>query len=275
MRIKTLPAKTGTRWLMQAFQLLKKQPIRIAAAVIVFFTITVLTSNIPTIGPLVSLTLSPMLSLCLCSFFRAIDGNSAPTMKDFFAPFQMPSDTVMRLVLVGIIHSMGCLVLLYLTSLIDGGLFMQTIRGTIKLNDPALKGPVMIWGAMSFMALLIPFQAALWYAPQFVGWHNLGILQSLFYSFVAVWRNRGAFLNFAASWIFLSLGAVIAYAIVGSLMVALVGKAATPLAGSIQVPGSIFLSTLVYGAFWYSYTDILVKEDRNENENEVETDLPS
>jgi hypothetical protein len=270
MRIKTLPAKTGTQWLRQAFDLLKKQPIRVATAVVVFFTITVLTSGIPTIGPLISLALSPVLGLCLCSFFRAIDNSTVPTMKDFFAPLQMPKPIVMRLILVGIIHSVGCLLLLYLTSLIDGGVFMKMIRGAIKLDDPVLKEPALMSGALSFTALLIPFQAALWYAPQFVGWHNLGISQSLFYSFVAVWRNRGAFLNFAASWIFLSLCTLIAYAILGSILVALIGKSGAPVAGLIQVPGSIFLSTLVYGAFWYSYTDILVKEDPSEHSATVD-----
>jgi hypothetical protein len=273
MRIKTLPAKTGTQWLRQAFELLKNQPIRVATAVVVFFTITVLTSSIPSVGPLISLGLSPILGLCLCSFFRVIDNNAIPTMKDFFAPLQMPSPVVMRLLLVGVIHSLGCLLLLYLTSLVDGGVFMKMIRGAIKLNDPALKEPALMWGVLSFTVLLIPFQAALWYAPQFVGWHHLGILQSLFYSFVAVWRNRGAFLNFAASWIFLSLCALIAYAIFGSILVALLGKSGAPIAGLIQLPGSIFLSTLVYGAFWYSYTDILVKEEPSASNDEA--DVPS
>jgi hypothetical protein len=261
MRIKTLPAKTGTQWLRQAFGLLKKQPLRVATAVVVFFTITVLTSGIPAIGPLISLALSPVLGLCLCSFFRAIDNNKVPTLKDFIAPLQISNPAITRLVLVGVIHSLGCLLLLYLTSLVDGGVFMKMIRGAIKLNDPALKEPALMWGALSFTALLIPFQAALWYAPQFVGWHNLGITQSLFYSFVAVWRNRGAFLNFAVSWIFLSLCMLIAYAILGSILVALIGKSGGPMAGLIQVPGSIFLSTLVYGAFWYSYTDILINDE--------------
>jgi hypothetical protein len=265
MRIKTLPANTGTQWLRQAFALLKKQPLRVATAVIIFFSITVLISGIAQVGPLISLALSPILGLCLCSFFRVIDNNQAPTLKDFFAPWRMPSSVVVQLLVVGVIHALGCLLLLYLTSLVDGGIFMKMIRGTIKLNDPALKEPALMWGALSFTVLLVPFQAALWYAPQFIGWHQLGIAQSLFYSFVAVWRNRGAFFNFAAAWIFLSFCTLIAYTVLGSILVALVGKPGAAMAGLIQVPGSIFLSTMAYGAFWYSYSDILVKQAPEES----------
>jgi hypothetical protein len=271
MRIKTLPARTGTQWLRQAFVLLKKQPIRIAFAVVAFFTITVLTSYIPAIGPMVSLAMSPMLGLCLCSFFRAIDNQQVPRLNDFIAPLQMQKPIVLRLISIGVIHSVGCLFLLYLSSLVDGGIFMKMIRGAIQLNDPSLKEPALMWGALTFTALLLPFQAALWYAPQFVGWHQLGIAQSLFYSFVAVWRNRGAFLNFAAAWIFLSLCTLIAYAILGSILVALIGKSGGPAAGLIQVPGSIFLSTLIYGAFWYSYTDILIADEAMENNTETDS----
>ncbi len=266
MKIKILPAQHGRRWLRQAFELIKKQPIRVAMAVLTFVVITVLVSRVPTIGPFIALAVSPILGLCLCSFFRMIDNKQTPQLRDFFAPFSLGNPIVMRLVLIGLINSLGFALLIYLTTLVDGGLLMKVLQGGINLNDPRLKDPSLTWGIFLFTALIIPFQAALWYAPQFVGWHNLGITQSFFYSLIAVWRNRGAYLNFLLSWMMLSIGVLAVYIITGSLFVAVLGKAGAPLAGIIQVPGSIIMSALAYGAFWYSYADILVDEIPTQND---------
>lgn len=55
-------------------------------------------------------------------------------------------------------------------------------------------------------AASIPVILLFWYAPILVVWHGMKPLQALFSSWVAVWRNKAAFVVYGLGWLLLSLG---------------------------------------------------------------------
>jgi hypothetical protein len=67
--------------------------------------------------------------------------------------------------------------------------------------------------------LYTPVMMIFWYSPMLVVWHRQPVIKSLFFSFIAVWRNRNAFMVYSLGWLLIalsiSLGVVIASLLLG------------------------------------------------------------
>ncbi len=85
--------------------------------------------------------------------------------------------------------------------------------------------------ALVLLALLaVPF----WHAPALVFWGRQGWAKSLFFSTMAIWRNRGAFAVYGLGWFGLSL----VFAMVFSVLLALLGVPQKPSLGAVLVSSS-------------------------------------
>ncbi len=51
-----------------------------------------------------------------------------------------------------------------------------------------------------FRALYVPLGALFWHAPVLVAWHSIKLTQALFFSGMACWRNKWAFLVYGLTW---------------------------------------------------------------------------
>lgn len=260
MKIHNLPAKQGMTWIKRSVALMKREPIRLIGLIGLFLLTSILPGLIPLIGGLVPLALSPILGLGVCTVMRQTDLQKTPTIADLFEPFRLGSSKVQKLLILGLINLFGLLLILTLTTLIDDGLLMKLVRGQIQMNDPALKSGVINSSMLLFIGLFVPFVAALWYAPQFIAWHNTGVVQSIFYSCIAVWRNKGAFAMLALGWLLIGWIILFSMGIAASAFMALAGTTGAGIVGLIQVPLSFLFIALGYGAIWYSYADILVED---------------
>jgi hypothetical protein len=100
---------------------------------------------------------------------------------------------------------------------------------------------------LMLLALLsVPF----WHAPAIVYWGRQGWAKSLFFSTMAVWRNRGAFAVYGLGWIGLSL----VFAMLFSLLAALLGMPQQPslVAVLVFVSAISLYFTLMYTSLWYT-----------------------
>jgi len=104
---------------------------------------------------------------------------------------------------------------------------------------------------------------AFWFAPVLAAWNRIGVVQSLFYSFFAVWRNWRAFLVYGAALFF-----------AGALFMTAVTFMAVLMQGKMQVLRSfalIFTAAhlpTLFASFYASYRYIFP-------ENAVPADPPS
>jgi hypothetical protein len=100
---------------------------------------------------------------------------------------------------------------------------------------------------------------AWWYAPVLAAWHGHTAGKSLFFSFVACWRNWRAFLGYAA--------AVLLYTAIlpGTLLAVLI--TVTPISPDFlttlfSVPLLFVLAPTLVGSFYVSYRDVFVIDER-------------
>lgn len=264
MKIESVAAREGWQWVVKGFKLTKAAVLPLCVIMLCFVVIVLIPAIIPKIGGFVPFLMTPFLSLGLTSAFRLAAKGEQPKPTALFEGARLGNDTAKRLFQLGLINLGASLLILVITTLIDGGILMGWATGAITLSDPQLKDPRLMTSMPIFLLLLVPLQAILWYAPPFTAWHKVGVAQSLFYSGIAVWRNKGAFALFALVWLaifnFMMLfGALQSNFLTSVLGMNLGSAAATFLFSAV----SLFVMTATYASFWFTYESL--KADENQN----------
>jgi len=140
---------------------------------------------------------------------------------------------------------------------IDGGAtanWMEAVSSTAASSPapaaPPLPDARILFSSVLRLVLLALLSVPFWHAPALVFWGRQGWAKSLFFSTMAIWRNRGAFAVYALCWFGLSL----VFAMVFSVLVALLGMPQTPSLGAVMVfvtAISLYL-TLMYTSLWFT-----------------------
>lgn len=258
MQIRLLPATSGWRWIADGFTILRRQPIALLAITFLNLVLLSLSVVVPLVGSIAPLVLAPALMVGLMHAVRAADAGQMPVPSMLFAAFREDEGRAWRpLLLLGAFNASATMLSLAVAAMFDGGELMRIAVG----DDAAAPGAAAadgssLWiAAFAFVLVYAPVQMAMWYAPLFIAWHRTPVAKSLFFSLFAVWRNRRAFIAYAAGWF--------ALALVGSLFVRLVQGAlgANPLLLSmILSPLSLLLITAIYCSFWPSYRDAVAPD---------------
>ncbi len=103
----------------------------------------------------------------------------------------------------------------------------------------------------------LPIALLMWYAPMLVAWHGLPPGKAIFFSIVAVWRNRSAFIVYGAAWLaiwmVLSIGVGIVLGVMGMLGLG-------SFAALLAVPLVMLLLTCMYCSVYPTYSTVFVVE---------------
>lgn len=116
---------------------------------------------------------------------------------------------------------------------------------------------------MAFAALTsIPVILLFWYAPVLVVWHNMSPVKALFSSWVAVWRNKSAFVIYGMGWGLLSLA--FCSVVIGVLSV--IGLP-SGLMGAVNIMVLALVMSVSLMTFYPSYTDVFEHDPSQANLN--------
>ncbi|RPH65472.1 MAG: hypothetical protein EHM83_06320 [Burkholderiales bacterium] len=259
MRIRTLAASTGWRWVTDGFRVLRRQPIALLAITFLNLLLLSVSVLVPLVGSIAPLVLTPALMVGLMHAIRSADRGEMPTPIMLLAAFREDGGRAWRpLLVLGVFNALSTVAALALAAIADGGTLMRLATGQIGADDPSVPEGALMIAAISFLLVYVPVQIAMWYAPLFIAWHRTPVAKALFFSFVGVWRNRRAFVVYAFGWFGIALAA--------SMMIRLLQLAlgANPVLLSMLLsPLSLLLITAVYCSFWSTYRDA------------VDTDPPS
>jgi hypothetical protein len=89
-----------------------------------------------------------------------------------------------------------------------------------------------------------------WYAPVLIAWHGLRLMQALFFSCIACWRNKWAFLVYGATWILILLFLDLCTGL-------LVTFGLSPeFASTLRIPFVILAIAVFYCSLYPSYTAV-------------------
>lgn len=249
MRIRKLEAGRGWRWVAESFSLLRRQPLALLGMTVLMLFTLILPTAIPVIGGFAPLVLTPALAVGFMHGVRTVDaGRPAPPWLVYSAFRANGGRGWRQLIVLGVANATLTLGALMLSMAADGGTLFRIATGALAADDPALQEHSLVWAALVFAALYTPVQMALWYSPMFVAWHGTSPTQALFYSLIAVWRNRAAFVVYALGWFAVAIGASLLLQIVAPLV-------PQPLLPVLLSPLSLLMLSALYCSFWPTYRD--------------------
>jgi hypothetical protein len=250
MQLIEVSAKTGYVWFRQGIWLFRRNPLAFLTVFFAYLFVMTLISRLPLIGPVLPLLLIPGVSVGFMSACRNTIGKKPvwPTVLiDGFRAYG--SVVARRLLLLGIVYIAAMGVIFALSALVDNGLLLNMMLGNGPAGDPetvaASFNPLAVLIAM---LCYIPVAMVFWFAPILVAWHDVPPVKALFFSFVACWKNRGAFVFYGALWIGIALAVSFG---LSAIMQAL--GTGQEMALAVLMPASILITTALYCSFYATY----------------------
>jgi hypothetical protein len=165
--------------------------------------------------------------------------------------FRAGQSRAKSMVVLGVIYAVLFLLMVAATALVDGGGFAKSQLGIDKvmMDKALLESPEFQGASLLFFALYVPFTMLFWHAPALVHWHGVTPVKSLFFSWVACWRNKAAMLMYALGWVAIMMASFL-------FILLLTGLIGGPqLAKVAMVPTTLLLATLFFVSMYFTYAD--------------------
>ncbi|HZV55904.1 MAG TPA: BPSS1780 family membrane protein, partial [Rhodocyclaceae bacterium] len=194
MQARRLPARHGFLWLIASFRLFRANPPLLTALTMAYLFVVVAVNLLPLIGPFLVPLALPALIVVLANGCRAIErggGIGSVALTYGIQHHRVP------LVRLGGLHLLGSMVILAASMIMEGG--QLSLVGPGKAIDEEQ----MLAAMARLMIVALPVITAFWFAPLLTAWDEVAPLKSVFFSFIASWRNWRAFAVYG-----LSVGAV-------------------------------------------------------------------
>lgn len=197
MDARRLPARHGVLWLLAGFALFRRHPPMMTVLTFGYLLTVIIVNLIPKIGPFILPLLLPALTVMLANGCRAVEQGKPFSSEIIGAGIGAQRNSLARL---GGLHLLGS------SLLVIGASFLGD---PVNLNDGISPEELVALSTdMAFLLVLAsPLLMAFWFAPLLAAWDGIGAGKSLFFSFVASWRNWKSFAMYGVALIL--VGAVI------------------------------------------------------------------
>lgn len=244
MQVNKLSAAHGIDWLRQGWRLFKRQPLGLPAMTVVYLFLRYGPLLVPLIGVAIAAFLAPFAVVGMMTACREAAAGRPPMPAVFTRAF---GDRAAQpaLVRLGLFHMAVSVAVALFTAVLmpDVGNEAPTMR--------ELVASIPVWLFAVVFVVEVVMLMLMWFAPLFAAWHGQPAGKSLFFSFAAVARNKGAFVLFGVT---VMLIAVLAIQLIAALFAALSAGGA---AGLAIAPFALVLIAIVQCAAYASYTAIV------------------
>ena len=260
MKLQLVAPRQGLVWVKQAFRVFARQPLGFAALFAACLFVFLLLGLIPLIGTVALLVLPPAGSLLFMIASRRV-GEGKHAMPGAIVELASAGRSrLLELLKLGLAYAAATFVVFWIAGILDGGTleaFLESLPDTkttpesaaVRVTDPRLQLGLIL--RLLFAGMLsIPF----WHAPALVHWGRQNWAKSLFFSSVALWRNKGAFGLYGASWLALWM-LLLAFV---SLGVGVFGPQRFTL---VATPLTLVFSTIFYASLWFTFADCFSSDD--------------
>ncbi|NUZ05415.1 BPSS1780 family membrane protein [Piscinibacter koreensis] len=259
MRLNLVAPARGAAWVRDGFRAFARYPLAFASVLVLGIFAMMVLSLVPLLGVVVLLVLLPAGSLLFMIATRHAQRREAPVPAAFVELARSPRERRIELLKLGAAYAAATLVVMALSDLIDGGAldaFVESVPTSNRNPDGVaarLAEPRLQIGLLMRVLLASLVSVPFWHAPALVHWGGVSWVKSLFFSSVAIWRNRGAFVVYALVWVGLMFGMLIAI----SLGLLVFGPAAPTI---LAMPLSLILTTVFYATLWFTFADCFAGE---------------
>jgi len=248
MLLQTVPARRGLQWAQQGMRVFWKQPLAMSGLFFLFMALVSLVSVLPLVGGVVALVLMPSFTVGLMAATQTASEGQFPMPSALWQALRSGARRKPMLQL-GALYAVGFLLLMASSMLVDGGQFARVYLGSAPLSPELVQSDSFQTALWVSMLLYAPLSMLFWHAPALVFWQGISPVKSLFFSWVACWRNKGAFAIYVAAWMAVFGSAAVAAMLVASLM----GEPQMTL--SIMMPLALLVAAMFFTSMLFTVKD--------------------
>lgn len=250
MNLNIVPARTGWLWVKLGLRTFFRQPLAMSGLFFMFMAAVSVTSLIPFAGTVIALALLPAATLGLMAATAEADRGKFPMPSILISAFRAGRQRLRAMLTLGLMYAGGFLLILGISTLIDGGLLAGLYLGTDgKLSREVIEKPEFQTALWVSFALYLPFSLAFWHAPALVHWHEVSPLKSLFFSFVACLRNIRALTVYGMAWLALLMLASLLVAVATTTL------GGPELAAASLIPLAMLLTAMFTTSIYFTFRD--------------------
>ena len=209
MKLHIVPARTGLQWARQGIRTFWRQPLAMSGLFFIFMATVSLVSIVPFIGSALTLIVLPALTLGMMAATQTASEGKFPMPSVLFVAFRAGPHRRTMFHLGGL-YAVIFLAVMLVSTLADGGTFAKVYFGGAPMTPEVIAADSFQAALWVSMLLYIPLSMMFWHAPALVHWYGMPAIKSLFFSFVACWRNLKAFAVYVLVWgaVFMAAGTV-------------------------------------------------------------------
>lgn len=243
MDARRLPANRGALWLLGGFALFRRNPPLLTLLTFTYLLLVVVINLIPAIGPFLLPLILPLLTVILGNGCRSIEREGAYSPQDLLLNVPERQQAIVHL---GGLHLLASAMMVLISTVLGLDLTLSENLSNEQLQDLAADLGM-------FLVLSIPLLMAFWFAPLLTLWDKVPATKSVFFSFVASWRNWRAFAMYS-----------LAIAIVGIMLPGLILVIASLLSAALVTVASVVLRMMMMfvlapslvASMYLSYRDV-------------------
>jgi len=245
-----LPASAGWHWISKGLMIFLHKPAPIFAWAMTVMLLLIFASLVPPIGPLAFIVLFPTISFLSFMLCRLAIGSRTVTSATWLKILRRKG-LFRQLLLLGMWYAIWniCIALGVLfgsvTDLPEATIQAALTEQNLQPLLEALHVPLII-----LVVLNVLLSAFLWYAPALVGFCGLSAGRAMFYSAVACWRNKKAFLVYGLMF------AALYWSIAQIIDLLLLLGVSPPMLMMVQIPVHVAIASVLYCSMLPSFADV-------------------
>ena len=258
MKLHIVPPRTGITWVKLGFKIFLQQPLAMSGLFFMFMALLSIASLLPFIGAAVALALLPAATLGLMAATQEATKGKFPMPSILISAFRAGKQRLKDMLILGALYAAGFLAIMAVVSLIDGGQFAKLYLVGGKITEELVlqtNFQVAMWVTL---ALYLPLSLMFWHAPALVHWHGMSPVKSLFFSFMACYKNLGAFTVYGFTWMGIFMLSVLAI----TVLAALLGSPA--FAGVAMFPIALDMFAMFFTSIYFTFRDSFEQASNDE-----------
>ena len=249
MKLNIVPARTGITWVKLGFKTFLQQPLAMSGLFFMFMALLSVASLLPFVGAALALGLLPAATLGLMAATQEATKGNFPMPSILISAFRAGKQRMKAMATLGAMYAAGFLAIMAVSSLIDGGQFAKLYLVGGKITEELVLQGSFQAAMWVTLALYLPLSLMFWHAPALVHWHGVAPVKSVFFSFMACYKNFGAFSVYGLAW----AGVFVLAMLVVGVAAALLGDSA--FAGLAMFPIALVFFAMFFTSIYFTFSD--------------------
>ena len=255
MQLNIVPARTGVTWVKLGIKTFLQQPLAMSGLFFMFMALLSVATLVPFIGAALALALLPAATLGLMAATQEAAKGKFPMPFILVSAFRAGRQRKNAMMILGAMYAAGFLSIMGISALFDGGEFAKLYLVGGKITEELVLQSNFQTAMWVAMGLYLPLSLLFWHAPALVHWYGISPAKSLFFSFMACYKNFGAFTVYGIAW----AGVFIFAAIVVSLVATLLGN--PMMATVVMFPVALAIVAMFFTSVYFTFRDSFVPSD--------------